>query len=49
MITSEHSVQMLTHITEQDWTSQNEINRDHISPTAAVTTIFLNREKPLSI
>lgn len=49
MTPGEHRVQILKHITEQDWTSHNEINGNHILLTAVVTTTFFDREKTLSI
>lgn len=45
IIPGEHRLQILKHITEQDSISQNEINGDHISLTAVVTTVFFDREK----
>lgn len=45
MTPGEHGVQILKHITEQDWTSHNEINGNHILLTAVVTITFFDRGK----
>lgn len=45
MTLGEHGVQILKHVTEQDWTAHNEINRNYILLTAVVTTTFFDREK----
>lgn len=42
-------MQILKHVTEQDWTAHNEINGNHILLTAVVTTTFFDREETLSI
>lgn len=47
MTLGQHRVQILEHITKQDWTSQKETNRDHVSLTVVVTTAFFDREKTL--
>lgn len=48
MTLEQHRVQILEHITKQDWTSQKETNRDHVSLTVVVTTAFFDREKTLT-
>jgi len=44
----QHRVQILEHITKQDWTAQKETNGDHVSLTMVVIMAFFNREKTLS-
>lgn len=48
MSPGEHGAQILKHVTEQDWTAHNEINRNYRLLTAVVTTFF-DREKTLWI
>lgn len=49
IIPGEHKVQILKYVTEPDWASQNETNKDHIITDSEETTVCLDREKTLSM